>query len=118
MQDAVKSWSGRIVAFKRLTLTFNILLSALMLVPTRFLFAFLFITGFASADTFSTWQASHFTGTQLGNASISGPGANPDGDGFPNLMEYAFALDPLIANRGNEALAQSFVGRQFAWSYV
>lgn len=44
--------------------------------------------------TFTSWQASKFTAAELLNPSISGPGADPDGDGVPNLMEYAVNLQP------------------------
>ena len=44
--------------------------------------------------TYATWQASHFTGAELGDASISGPDGDANGDGFVNLLAYAFNLDP------------------------
>ena len=46
--------------------------------------------------TFSEWQAKHF-GAQAGNPSISGPTADPDGDGVSNQFEYAYGTDPLSA---------------------
>lgn len=48
----------------------------------------------AAATTFNDWRAGHFTAGELANAAISGDAADPDGDGIPNLLEYAFGLDP------------------------
>jgi PKD repeat protein len=47
---------------------------------------------------FDSWRAGHFTAAELANTNISGALANPDGDSFPNLLEYAMALDPKIFN--------------------
>lgn len=52
-----------------------------------------FATG-AIAQTFEDWRVTHFTTAELANTAISGGTADPDGDGTPNLMEYAFMLDP------------------------
>jgi len=35
----------------------------------------------------------------LADPAISGPNADPDGDGRANLIEYAFGLDPLVADQ-------------------
>lgn len=43
------------------------------------------------------WLASYFTGNELTNPAISGGGADPDADGWPNLLEYALGLDPRSA---------------------
>jgi hypothetical protein len=48
----------------------------------------------AFALTFSEWQASYFTPAELADPAISGPEADPDGDGQKNLIEYAFDRDP------------------------
>lgn len=45
-------------------------------------------------NTFGGWQAGCFTPAQLGNATISGPLADPDADGLTNLQECAFASPP------------------------
>ena len=42
------------------------------------------------------WRQTHF-GANAGNALIAGDLANPDGDAFNNLLEYALGLDPLVA---------------------
>ena len=43
---------------------------------------------------YATWQASYFTEAELGDAAISGPEADANGDGVVNLLAYAFNLDP------------------------
>lgn len=48
--------------------------------------------------TFAQWQAAKFTAAELANPAISGDNANPDGDHFPNLLEYAMGLEPKTAN--------------------
>jgi hypothetical protein len=50
-------------------------------------------------DTFASWSSRFFTPTELSNSQISGPTADPDADGVPNLLEFAFNLQPRIANR-------------------
>jgi hypothetical protein len=49
-----------------------------------------------TANSFSTWQRSYFTGTQIPNPSISGPTASPAGDGMSNLLKYGLGLNPMI----------------------
>lgn len=44
------------------------------------------------------WRESNFAG-QLGNLAVSGPDADPDGDGVKNLMEYALGMNPLVPSR-------------------
>ena len=47
-----------------------------------------------------TWRHASF-GTNADRLSVSGDNADPDHDAIPNLLEYAFALDPLVAsNKG------------------
>jgi hypothetical protein len=52
----------------------------------------------AMPGTYADWQLNHFTDTQLADASVSGLGADPDGDGVPNLLEFAAAADPWAAD--------------------
>lgn len=47
-----------------------------------------------SAVTFSEWQNEAFTTAELADPAVSGPHADPDGDGIRNLLEYGFDLDP------------------------
>ena len=43
---------------------------------------------------FDFWRAAKFTAAEYANTNISGASANPDGDIFPNLLEYALGLEP------------------------
>ena len=56
---------------------------------------------------FAQWQAESFSADQLGNESIVGPLADPDDDGVPNKLEYAFARDPLSAESGSLIAAET-----------
>lgn len=46
------------------------------------------------AANYAQWSASYFNSTELATPSISGATATPRGDGVPNLMKYAFDIDP------------------------
>ena len=39
--------------------------------------------------TYAEWRAKAFSAEEAGDDDISGPGADPDGDGMVNLLEYA-----------------------------
>ena len=52
---------------------------------------------------FAGWQNSFFNAAELADASISGPDADPDGDGWTNFIE--FALGSLPRDRGSMPLA-------------
>ena len=43
-------------------------------------------------------MATNFTPVERGLPAISGDTADPDGDGIANLLEYAFNLNPRVAN--------------------
>jgi hypothetical protein len=47
--------------------------------------------------SFDGWKATYFSPAEMANDAISGQTADPDGDGIPNLMEYAFGSNPAIA---------------------
>ncbi len=49
---------------------------------------------FTVSGNFGSWQQSKFSAGDLLDATISGPNADPDHDGFTNLMEYALGLEP------------------------
>jgi hypothetical protein len=44
------------------------------------------------------WRFNRFTAVELADDAISGEAADPDGDGLPNLLEYAFHFDPKLAD--------------------
>jgi hypothetical protein len=51
----------------------------------------------ALSTGYETWQYSHFRG------AASDAAADPDGDGFTNLEEYAYGLDPLVKDPASAA---------------
>lgn len=50
------------------------------------------------ADPYTTWRAQYFSTEELNLPAVSGSLADPDGDGFANLLEYALGLDPRTAH--------------------
>ena len=52
-----------------------------------------------AAQTFSQWVAAAFPGQA--SPSVTGPAADPDGDGVANLIEYYFGTNPAAADAGN-----------------
>ena len=48
---------------------------------------------------FEVWRSLYFSEFQHENEEISGPAADPDGDGVSNLLEYFLASDPLLPSR-------------------
>ena len=49
---------------------------------------------FPATLSYDAWRASHFSESELTNATLSGDDADPDGDGLLNLFEYASGTDP------------------------
>jgi PKD repeat protein len=47
---------------------------------------------------YDDWRFTHFTSGELLDPAISSHHADPDGDGLVNLLEYAFGLEPKLAN--------------------
>lgn len=48
--------------------------------------------------SYDGWAASWFSAEELANPAILLPGADPDGDGRANFMEFALAGNPLLAD--------------------
>jgi hypothetical protein len=49
--------------------------------------------------SFAIWKADHFNFIEVRFDALSGPGADPDRDGIPNLLEYGFSTDPKEPDR-------------------
>lgn len=57
------------------------------------------LTGTLTVQSLRTaWTAANFNSTERADQSISGPNADPDGDGLANLLEYALGTNPWSAN--------------------
>lgn len=65
---------------------------------------------------YAKWRAANFPGPALEDPAISGPEADPDGDGLTNAAEYAFARDPNRADpdHGIEPVIVRADGASFA----
>ena len=55
---------------------------------------------------FQAWQFTNFGANWL-NPAIAGPSADPDGDGLPNLLEYALGDSPVARNKSGITCAMS-----------
>ncbi len=53
---------------------------------------------------FGAWQQTRFGSLELNDAAVSADVADPDGDGLANMAEYAFGLDPRLADTSSDAL--------------
>ncbi|MGJ8724073.1 MAG: CotH kinase family protein [Roseibacillus sp.] len=56
------------------------------------------------AQAYYGWDNFHFTSEERDDALISGPDADPDGDGRNNFSEYAFGTNPRVADRIDASL--------------
>jgi type VI protein secretion system component Hcp len=66
--------------------------------------------GFQVAHTpLSLWQSTRFSAAERANPAISGPGADPDGDGIPNLAEYGIGAEPRVAHSGSPAAIEPLI---------
>lgn len=73
--------------------------------------------GAASAlpTAFPEWQAQMFTPAELADPAVSGPNADPEGDGRRNLLEYALGLDPFGVDA--EPVTPQFGSNGFGLTY-
>jgi len=75
------------------------------------------VTVASSVLTFEDWKNLQFNSTQLADPTISGPTADPDGDGISNEKEYVFGLMPLTAELPPTAAIVAGTG-QFSVSFT
>ena len=52
--------------------------------------------GEGEPPAFEIWQVANFTPTELLDLAVSGPQADPDYDGYPNVIEFGAGVDPKI----------------------
>jgi hypothetical protein len=72
----------------------------------------------AQPGTFADWQLQNFTDAQLTNSAIGIATADPDGDGVPNLLEFATGGNPSVADATNAAVKGVLSGgNQFAFQF-
>lgn len=69
-----------------------------------------------SLTNFAAWQKVYFTPDQLANPAISGPMADPNGDGVKNVMAYALVLNPW--QPATNTLVPGVTGGHFAFTYT
>jgi hypothetical protein len=55
------------------------------------------VSAFGLLDPYLNWKYGWF-GANATNAGVAGDLADPDGDGAPNLLEFALASDPTVVN--------------------
>jgi kexin len=76
-----------------------------------------YTTDFATGPPYNQWLAAAFPAAVLGNAEITGPNADPDGDLRDNLMEYAFGGSPAAPDQTAPITIQPTAGETI-FSYV
>ncbi len=67
-------------------------------------------------DPSDVWLYEHF-GTNANNPAIAGDLADPAGDGIPNLLKYALAMDPNATNNPDSTTAFDVSGNQFQFLF-
>lgn len=70
-----------------------------------------------AGSTYELWAAANFTPVEQANSLISGPNADPDGDGRTNLMEYAQGTAPKAADTGSSPVI-STAGGSFIFDFT
>ncbi len=72
----------------------------------------------AVPGTFGDWALQNFSDAQLNNPAIGFPQSDPDGDGAPNLLEFATGGNPLVADATNVLVqASTLPGQTFALKF-
>ena len=67
---------------------------------------------FAPPVTFAIWLDGHFNSTELLDPLVTGPIADPDGDGLTNLIEFAIGTVPNDPGSGNVSALPSYAVTQ------
>lgn len=70
---------------------------------------------FVVHESVDSWARGHFSESELLDPAVSGPNADPDRDGIPNLIEYALGLDPRVPT---EAALPPVSVTETDWSYT
>jgi len=65
---------------------------------------------------YALWRARFFTPAELTNPAISGDTADPDGDSIVNFVEYAFNLNPRVAD--HPSLPRAFLEHTAGATYL
>jgi len=66
--------------------------------------------------SYADFQQQYFTPAQIADPLISGPGADPNGDGESNFMEFATAQDPLAGTAVASALVIKDTDLEFTYT--
>lgn len=75
------------------------------------------VVSVAVSDPYAEWKSNQFSASQLLDATVSGPTADPDGDGLSNHHEYVFGSQAHAANPP-PALHTSLTGGLFHLDFV
>lgn len=66
-------------------------------------------------EPFDEWRYNHFTTDELKDHEISGPMADPDGDGLVNLFEFFFGGNPKVPEAKNRVALREEAGLLFGF---
>ena len=67
---------------------------------------------------YDSWRFDHFTAAELADTALSSPSADPDGDGLPNLMEYALGGAPKTADAPSHQARVSLIADHLTLDYT
>lgn len=70
---------------------------------------------FTVTASFDFWQLNAFSSAERNDPTVSGPNADPDADGIPNLIEYALGLDARSASVAGVPIVALDSGK---WSFT